>query len=133
MTVLPAFESPDFPLALKTLRKALHLSRTALADKIGMSTAAIQRYEATDSSHIKPSAQAYEKLCQELAKLQSAAKPVPVARTSPSAPPAPPPPPAVISPTAQPALPDILLTEASLEQLIARAKMLGAKKVTIEF
>lgn len=130
MTVLPALESPDFPSVLKNLRKELQLSRTALADKVGLSTAAIQRYEATDNSHIKPSPQAYERLVRVLAELQVKSTVQPAARIRPA--------PAIMDPLPQtelaaPVLPAILLTDATLEQLIARAKMLGAKKVTIEF
>ncbi|MGL6070417.1 helix-turn-helix domain-containing protein [Craterilacuibacter sp.] len=130
MTVLPVLESPDFPSALKNLRKELQLSRTALADKVGLSTAAIQRYEATDNSHITPSPQAYERLVRALADQQVKSAPVPAARIRQL--------PAIMEapPRAEqppPPLPAILLTDATLEQLIARAKILGAKKVTIEF
>lgn len=130
MTVLPVLESPDFPSALKNLRKELQLSRTALADKVGLSTAAIQRYEATDNSHIKPSPQAYERLVRALADQQVKSAPPPATRIRQV--------PAVMEAPARteqpsPPLPAILLTDATLEQLIARAKILGAKKVTIEF
>jgi len=136
MTVLPDFESAEFAPALKALRKQLQLSRTALAAQVGLSTAAIQRYEAQDSSNIKPSRDAYERLCKALAALQQQAgvqeatmPPVPLAS------------PAVREVNslasvslAEPLLaPGILLADATLEQLIARAKLLGAKKVTIEF
>lgn len=136
MTVLPDFESAEFAPALKALRKQLQLSRTALAAQVGLSTAAIQRYEAQDSSNIKPSRDAYERLCKVLAALQQQAGvqeavmlPVPLAS------------PVVREPSslasasqAEPLLaPGILLADATLEQLIARAKLLGAKKVTIEF
>ena len=73
MTVLPDFESAEFAPALKALRKQLQLSRTALAAQVGLSTAAIQRYEAQDSSNIKPSRDAYERLCKVLAELQQQA------------------------------------------------------------
>lgn len=136
MTVLPDFESAEFAPALKALRKQLQLSRTALAAQVGLSTAAIQRYEAQDCSNIKPSRDAYERLCKALAALQQQAgvqeatmPPVPLAS------------PAVREVNslasvslAEPLLaPGILLADATLEQLIARAKLLGAKKVTIEF
>jgi transcriptional regulator with XRE-family HTH domain len=138
MTVLPDFESAEFAPALKALRKQLQLSRTALAAQVGLSTAAIQRYEAQDSSNIKPSRDAYERLCKVLAELQQQAgarapalpPPRPVAAnlaTSVAANPA-------AAPRSEPVLaPGILLADATLEQLITRAKLLGAKKVTIEF
>ena len=138
MTVLPDFESAEFAPALKALRKQLQLSRTALAAQVGLSTAAIQRYEAQDSSNIKPSRDAYDRLCKALAALQqqagpraeaaAPARPVPAGVVAPlAANPAP-------APRSEPVLaPGILLSDATLEQLIARAKLLGAKKVTIEF
>lgn len=138
MTVLPDFESAEFAPALKALRKQLQLSRTALAAQVGLSTAAIQRYEAQDSSNIKPSRDAYERLCKVLAELQQQAR----ARAPASPPPRPvaanPAPPVAANPSAatrsEPVLaPGILLADATLEQLITRAKLLGAKKVTIEF
>lgn len=138
MTVLPDFESAEFAPALKALRKQLQLSRTALAAQVGLSTAAIQRYEAQDSSNIKPSRDAYERLCKVLAELQQQAgarapaspPPRPVA-ANPSTPVAANP---AAAPRSEPVLaPGILLADATLEQLIARAKLLGAKKVTIEF
>lgn len=138
MTVLPDFESAEFAPALKALRKQLQLSRTALAAQVGLSTAAIQRYEAQDSSNIKPSRDAYERLCKVLAELQQQAG----ARAPASPPPRPvaanPAPPVAANPSAatrsEPVLaPGILLADATLEQLITRAKLLGAKKVTIEF
>ena len=138
MTVLPDFESAEFAPALKALRKQLQLSRTALAAQVGLSTAAIQRYEAQDSSNIKPSRDAYERLCKVLAELQQQAgarapaspPPRPVA-ASPSTPVAANP---AAAPRSEPVLaPGILLADATLEQLITRAKLLGAKKVTIEF
>ena len=138
MTVLPDFESAEFAPALKALRKQLQLSRTALATQVGLSTAAIQRYEAQDSSNIKPSRDAYERLCTVLAGLQqqggaraaASPQPLPVAASVAT--------PAAANPVAtsrsEPVLaPGILLADATLEQLIARAKLLGAKKVTIEF
>lgn len=138
MTVLPDFESAEFAPALKALRKQLQLSRTALAAQVGLSTAAIQRYEAQDSSNIKPSRDAYERLCKVLAELQQQAGarvpasplPRPVAANTVT--------PVAASPAAVPRsepvlAPGILLADATLEQLIARAKLLGAKKVTIEF
>lgn len=138
MTVLPDFESAEFAPALKALRKQLQLSRTALAAQVGLSTAAIQRYEAQDSSNIKPSRDAYERLCKVLAELQQQAG----ARAAASSPPrtvaantvtpvaANP----AAAPRSEPVLaPGILLADATLEQLITRAKLLGAKKVTIEF
>lgn len=138
MTVLPDFESAEFAPALKALRKQLQLSRTALAAQVGLSTAAIQRYEAQDSSNIKPSRDAYERLCKVLAELQQQAG----ARAPASPPPRPvaanPAPPVAANPAAAPRsepvlAPGILLADATLEQLITRAKLLGAKKVTIEF
>ncbi|MEC5205733.1 transcriptional regulator with XRE-family HTH domain [Vogesella perlucida] len=138
MTVLPDFESAEFAPALKALRKQLQLSRTALAAQVGLSTAAIQRYEAQDSSNIKPSRDAYERLCKVLAELQQQAG----ARASASLPPRPvaanPATPVAANPAAAPRsepvlAPGILLADATLEQLITRAKLLGAKKVTIEF
>lgn len=138
MTVLPDFESAEFAPALKALRKQLQLSRTALAAQVGLSTAAIQRYEAQDSSNIKPSRDAYERLCKVLAELQQQAG----ARAPASPPPRPlaanPATPVAANPAAatrsEPVLaPGILLADATLEQLITRAKLLGAKKVTIEF
>jgi transcriptional regulator with XRE-family HTH domain len=138
MTVLPDFESAEFAPALKALRKQLQLSRTALAAQVGLSTAAIQRYEAQDSSNIKPSRDAYERLCKVLAELQQQAgahapaspPPRPVA-ANPSTPVAANP---AAAPRSEPVLaPGILLADATLEQLITRAKLLGAKKVTIEF
>lgn len=138
MTVLPDFESAEFAPALKALRKQLQLSRTALAAQVGLSTAAIQRYEAQDSSNIKPSRDAYERLCKVLAELQQQAD----ARAPASPPPRPvaanPATPVPANPAAatrsEPVLaPGILLADATLEQLITRAKLLGAKKVTIEF
>lgn len=138
MTVLPDFESAEFAPALKALRKQLQLSRTALAAQVGLSTAAIQRYEAQDSSNIKPSRDAYERLCKVLAELQQQAG----ARAPASPPPRPvaanPAPPVAANPAAVPRsepvlAPGILLADATLEQLITRAKLLGAKKVTIEF
>jgi len=138
MTVLPDFESAEFAPALKALRKQLQLSRTALAAQVGLSTAAIQRYEAQDSSNIKPSRDAYERLCKVLAELQQQAgahapaspPPRPVAANLAT--------PVAANPAAatrsEPVLaPGILLADATLEQLITRAKLLGAKKVTIEF
>lgn len=138
MTVLPDFESAEFAPALKALRKQLQLSRTALAAQVGLSTAAIQRYEAQDSSNIKPSRDAYERLCKVLAELQQqagaravASPPPRAAVASTTAPVAANP---AASPRSEPVLaPGILLADATLEQLIARAKLLGAKKVTIEF
>lgn len=138
MTVLPDFESAEFAPALKALRKQLQLSRTALAAQVGLSTAAIQRYEAQDSSNIKPSRDAYERLCKVLAELQQQAG----ARAATSPPPRPvaanPATPVAANPAAAPRsepvlAPGILLADATLEQLITRAKLLGAKKVTIEF
>lgn len=138
MTVLPDFESAEFAPALKALRKQLQLSRTALAAQVGLSTAAIQRYEAQDSSNIKPSRDAYERLCKVLAELQQQAG----ARAPASPPPRPvaanPATPVAANPAAAPRsepvlAPGILLADATLEQLITRAKLLGAKKVTIEF
>ncbi|RXZ43810.1 XRE family transcriptional regulator [Crenobacter cavernae] len=128
MPVLPDFESAEFPPALKAMRKQLRLSRTALAQQVQLSTAAIQRYEAQDGSHIKPSREAYERLCAALSGLlaESPAEPV-------RAPAAPAPAPQAVAAPAPAAVPDVLLSEATLEQLIARAKMLGAKKVTVEF
>ncbi|WP_240674214.1 helix-turn-helix domain-containing protein [Crenobacter cavernae] len=110
------------------MRKQLRLSRTALAQQVQLSTAAIQRYEAQDGSHIKPSREAYERLCAALSGLlaESPAEPV-------RAPAAPAPAPQAVAAPAPAAVPDVLLSEATLEQLIARAKMLGAKKVTVEF
>ena len=125
MAVLPDFESAEFAPALKAIRKQLQLSRTALAAQVGLSTAAIQRYEALDGSNIKPSRDAYERLCKALATLQ---QPDPVAIPASTLPgPAPTP---AIAPSASAA---ILLADATLEQLINRAKALGAKKINIEF
>jgi transcriptional regulator with XRE-family HTH domain len=132
MSVLPDFESAEFAPALKAIRKQLQLSRTALAAQVGLSTAAIQRYEAQDGSNIKPSRDAYERLCKVLADLLQHS-PAPAAVTPPMASPVTPValPPVVRS---EPLLaPGILLADATLEQLIARAKSMGAKKVTIEF
>lgn len=131
MSVLPDFESAEFAPALKAIRKQLQLSRTALAAQVGLSTAAIQRYEAQDGSNIKPSREAYERLSKVLATLladsatAAVSPPPPVAPSVAVAP----------TPTAQPAAPltGILLADATLEQLIARAKAMGAKKVTVEF
>ena len=123
--ILPAFEHPDFPVALKTLRKQLGLSRTALAGKVGLSTAAIQRYEAQDASHIKPSREAYERLCAVLAELVPATPPASPAQAE-----------AGNARTQGGSMPEPLsipLAEAGIEQLIARAKALGARKVIIEF
>ena len=125
MPILPAFEHPDFPVALKTLRKQLGLSRTALAGKVGLSTAAIQRYEAQDASHIKPSREAYERLCAVLAELVPATPPASPAQAE-----------AGNARTQGGSMPEPLsipLAEAGIEQLIARAKALGARKVIIEF
>ncbi|WP_144370689.1 helix-turn-helix domain-containing protein [Vogesella urethralis] len=138
MTVLPDFESAEFAPALKALRKQLQLSRTALAAQVGLSTAAIQRYEAQDSSNIKPSRDAYERLCKVLAELQQQAGARAPASPSPRPVAANPAPPVAANPAAatrsEPVLaPGILLADATLEQLITRAKLLGAKKVTIEF
>lgn len=129
MSVLPDFDSAEFPPALKALRKRLGLSRTALAQKVQLSTAAIQRYEAEDASHIKPSREAYERLCAALTTLLAEAPPAAPAAAEASAAPPPPAEPVV----AAVPLADVKLSEATLEQLIARAKMLGAKKVTVEF
>ncbi len=123
--ILPAFEHPDFPVVLKTLRKQLGLSRTALAGKVGLSTAAIQRYEAQDASHIKPSREAYERLCAVLAELVPATPPASPAQAE-----------AGNARTQGGSMPEPLsipLAEAGIEQLIARAKALGARKVIIEF
>ncbi|MBP8813554.1 MAG: helix-turn-helix transcriptional regulator [Laribacter sp.] len=125
MPILPAFEHPDFPVVLKTLRKQLGLSRTALAGKVGLSTAAIQRYEAQDASHIKPSREAYERLCAVLAELVPATPPASPAQAE-----------AGNARTQGGSMPEPLsipLAEAGIEQLIARAKALGARKVIIEF
>ncbi|MDC7713072.1 helix-turn-helix transcriptional regulator [Vogesella sp. LYT5W] len=131
MSVLPDFESAEFAPALKAIRKQLQLSRTALAAQVGLSTAAIQRYEAQDGSNIKPSREAYERLSKVLATLLADSA------TAAVSPPPPVAPPVTIAPapTAQPAAPltGILLADATLEQLIARAKAMGAKKVTVEF
>lgn len=131
MSVLPDFESAEFAPALKAIRKQLQLSRTALAAQVGLSTAAIQRYEAQDGSNIKPSREAYERLSKVLATLLADSA------TAAVSPPPPVAPPVTIAPapTAQPAAPltSILLADATLEQLIARAKAMGAKKVTVEF
>ncbi|KZE34488.1 helix-turn-helix protein [Crenobacter luteus] len=129
MSVLPDFDSVEFPPALKALRKRLGLSRTALAQQVQLSTAAIQRYEAQDASHIKPSREAYERLCAALSALLAEAPPAAPAAAEASA--APPPSPAAAPTPAS--LADVKLSEATLEQLIARAKLLGAKKVTVEF
>lgn len=131
MAVLPELESTEFASALKAVRKQLRLSRTALADQVGLSTAAIQRYEALDASNIKPSRDAYERLCKVVDTLLAQQVELPAANLA--APVAPRP--AVIAEDIAPkALPSgILLADATLEQLIARAKMLGARKVTIEF
>ena len=132
MSVLPDFESAEFAPALKAIRKQLQLSRTALAAQVGLSTAAIQRYEAQDSSNIKPSRDAYERLCKVVAELLQHSTPVPAPAARPAAAAMPP---ALAAPLrAEPVLaPGILLADATLEQLIARAKSMGAKKVTIEF
>lgn len=129
MSVLPDFESAEFAPALKAIRKQLQLSRTALAAQVGLSTAAIQRYEAQDGSNIKPSREAYDRLSKVLATLLADSASAAVS-----------PPPAVTPPVtvaaAVPAAPlpaGILLADATLEQLIARAKAMGAKKVTVEF
>lgn len=122
--ILPAFEHPDFPVVLKTLRKQLGLSRTALAGKVGLSTAAIQRYEARDRA-IKPSREAYERLCAVLAELVPATPPASPAQAE-----------AGNARTQGGSMPEPLsipLAEAGIEQLIARAKALGAGKVIIEF
>ena len=131
MSVLPDFESAEFAPALKAIRKQLQLSRTALAAQVGLSTAAIQRYEAQDGSNIKPSREAYERLSKVLATLLADSAPAAVSPPPPAAPPVTGAPP----PAAQPAAPltGILLADATLEQLIARAKAMGAKKVTVEF
>lgn len=129
MPVLPDFESAEFAPALKAMRKQLQLSRTALAARVGLSTAAIQRYEAQDGSNIKPSRDAYDRLCKVLAGLLSdnAPPPAPVAAAEPA-------PVVVVPETVVIAADDgILLADATLEQLIARAKAMGAKKVTVEF
>ena len=131
MSVLPDFESAEFAPALKAIRKQLQLSRTALAAQVGLSTAAIQRYEAQDGSNIKPSREAYDRLSKVLAALLADS-----ASTATSPPPPVTPPVAVTATTAPPAAPlapGILLADATLEQLIARAKAMGAKKVTVEF
>ena len=123
--ILPAFEHPDFPVVLKTLRKQLGLSRTALAGKVGLSTAAIQRYEAQDASHIKPSREAYERLCAVLAELAPATLPAGPEQAG-----------AGHAPALAGSVPEPLsipLAEAGIEQLIGRAKALGARKVIIEF
>lgn len=132
MPVLPDFESAEFAPALKAIRKQLQLSRTALAAQVGLSTAAIQRYEAQDGSNIKPSRDAYERLCKVLAELlqnssvPAAPAPHPVPQSLPAM--------AAVPVRSEPVLaPGILLADATLEQLIARAKSMGAKKVTIEF
>lgn len=133
MSVLPDFESAEFAPALKAIRKQLQLSRTALAAQVGLSTAAIQRYEAQDGSNIKPSREAYDRLSKVLATLLADS-----ASAAVSPPPAVTPPVTVTVAAAVPApaapLPaGILLADATLEQLIARAKAMGAKKVTVEF
>lgn len=132
MPVLPDFESAEFAPALKAIRKQLQLSRTALAAQVGLSTAAIQRYEAQDGSNIKPSRDAYERLSKVLAELlQNSSSPAaPAARPVPQTLPA-----LAAAPVrSEPVLAHgILLADATLEQLIARAKSMGAKKVTIEF
>ncbi|ASJ22946.1 transcriptional regulator [Laribacter hongkongensis] len=110
-------------MALKTLRKQLGLSRTALAGKVGLSTAAIQRYEAQDASHIKPSREAYERLCAVLAELAPATLPAGPEQAGIGHAPA----------GSVPEPLSIPLAEAGIEQLIARAKALGARKVIIEF
>lgn len=141
MPVLPEFDSAEFAPALKAIRKQLQLSRTALAAQVGLSTAAIQRYEAQDGSNIKPSRDAYERLCKVLAALlQQAPTPQPATLAGTRPLPAVTPPPATLPAPPLPAAddsvlltPGILLVDATLEQLIARAKALGAKKVTIEF
>ncbi|MDC7715766.1 helix-turn-helix transcriptional regulator [Vogesella sp. DC21W] len=132
MSVLPDFESAEFAPALKAIRKQLQLSRTALAAQVGLSTAAIQRYEAQDGSNIKPSRDAYERLCKVLAELlqhsstPAATLPRPAPQVLPAV--------AATAVRSEPVLaPGILLADATLEQLIARAKSMGAKKVTIEF
>lgn len=134
MPVLPDFESAEFAPALKAIRKQLQLSRTALAAQVGLSTAAIQRYEAQDGSNIKPSREAYERLSKVLATLLADSA---SAAVSPPPPVTPPVAVAVAAATAaEPAAPlaaGILLADATLEQLIARAKAMGAKKVTVEF
>ncbi|MDC7701358.1 helix-turn-helix domain-containing protein [Vogesella indigofera] len=132
MSVLPDFESAEFAPALKAIRKQLQLSRTALAAQVGLSTAAIQRYEAQDGSNIKPSREAYERLSKVLAALLADNA---SAATSPPPPVTPPVavPPATTAQPAAPLAPGILLADATLEQLIARAKAMGAKKVTVEF
>lgn len=131
MSVLPDFESAEFAPALKAIRKQLQLSRTALAAQVGLSTAAIQRYEAQDGSNIKPSREAYERLSKVLATLLADSASAAVSPPPPVAPPV------TVAPTpaAKPAAPltGILLADATLEQLIARAKAMGAKKVTVEF
>ena len=132
MPVLPDFESAEFAPALKAIRKQLQLSRTALAAQVGLSTAAIQRYEAQDGSNIKPSREAYERLSKVLATLLADSASAAVS------PPPPVTPPVTVAAAiaAEPAAPlaaGILLADATLEQLIARAKAMGAKKVTVEF
>lgn len=131
MSVLPDFESAEFAPALKAIRKQLQLSRTALAAQVGLSTAAIQRYEAQDGSNIKPSREAYDRLSKVLATLLADS-----ASAAVSPPPAVTPPVTVVAAVPAPAAPlpaGILLADATLEQLIARAKAMGAKKVTVEF
>lgn len=133
MSVLPDFESAEFAPALKAIRKQLQLSRTALAAQVGLSTAAIQRYEAQDGSNIKPSREAYERLSKVLAALLADSA---SATVSPPPPVTPPVAVAVAAAVPVPAAPlaaGILLADATLEQLIARAKAMGAKKVTVEF
>ncbi|MDC7708352.1 helix-turn-helix domain-containing protein [Vogesella indigofera] len=131
MSVLPDFESAEFAPALKAIRKQLQLSRTALAAQVGLSTAAIQRYEAQDGSNIKPSREAYERLSKVLAALLADSASAAVSQPPPVTPPV-----AVAAAVPAPAAPlatGILLADATLEQLIARAKAMGAKKVTVEF
>lgn len=131
MSVLPDFESAEFAPALKAIRKQLQLSRTALAAQVGLSTAAIQRYEAQDGSNIKPSREAYERLSKVLATLLADSASATVSPPLPVTPPV-----AVVAAVPAPAAPlaaGILLADATLEQLIARAKAMGAKKVTVEF
>ncbi len=134
MSVLPDFESAEFAPALKAIRKQLQLSRTALAAQVGLSTAAIQRYEAQDGSNIKPSREAYDRLNKVVATLladraSSAAVDSPPVAVMPPVAAAP----ATTLPPAAPLAAGILLADATLEQLIARAKAMGAKKVTVEF
>ena len=49
--MLPNFDSPDFPEALRARREALKLSQTTLAKLAGISTVMPVRYEKKDSSY----------------------------------------------------------------------------------